>query len=111
ADGNIEIEAGGGGVSDVQDSNGNSLVVEGVAILPPFEGGGGVTQSYVDDADTATLQAALNADLDLGTTAGTAAAGNDSRILNGETAYQKRITGLAVTGTSTKTITITLADG
>ena len=46
-----------------------------------------------------------------GTTVGTTAQGNDSRILNGQTAYEKRITGISFSGTSTKTATITLADG
>ena len=46
-----------------------------------------------------------------GTTAGTVAQGNDSRILNGQTAYDDSVSAVSVTGTNTKTLTVTQRDG
>lgn len=69
---------------------------------------GGVDLSGLEPA-IGTKNTAFNKNF--GSGAGEVAQGNDTRIVNGQTAYTKRISGISITGTTTKTIVLTLADG
>ena len=107
--------SGGGGTSIVVDtaiSRTSTNPVENRAIKATLDRK--ASKNYVDSAviskeNTFTKNTAFNKNF--GTNSRTVAQGNDSRIINGQTAFNKKINSIGITGDANKILTLTREDG